>query len=74
MVSVYILIIFAISSFFCHKCGTDLLIKKLNLKANQPSNKISRRRLNNAFTPIKILIDDIILVKQLENGILSSYS
>lgn len=68
------LIIIDTSPFFCHKCGTDLLIKKLKLKVNQASNKISRRRLSNSFTPIKILIDDIILVKQCENGILSAFS
>ena len=70
----YILIIFDTSPFFCHKCGTDFLIKKLNLKANRVPNKITRRRLNNAFTPINILIDATILVEQRDNGILSSYS
>ena len=67
----YILIILNISSLFCHRCGTDLLIRKLNLKTNQSSNKISRRRLDNGFTPINILIDYTTLDIQKNQGTLS---
>ena len=67
----YILIILNISSLFCHRCGTDLLIRKLNLKTNQSSNQISRRRLGNGFTPINILIDYTTLDIQKNQGTLS---
>ena len=70
----YILIFFEISPFFSHRCGTDLLIKKLNLTTNQVSNKISRRRLSGSFTPINILIDYTTLKIQKNQGILSENS
>ena len=70
----YILIFFEISPFFSHRCGTDLLIKKLNLTTNQASNKINRRRLYATFTPINILIDYTTLKIQKNQGILSENS
>ncbi len=70
----YILIFFEISPFFSHRCGTDLLIKKLNLTTNQASNKINRRRLSGSFTPINILIDYTTLKIQKNQGILSENS
>ena len=70
----YILIIFEISPLFSHRCGTDLLIKKLNLTANQASNKINRRRLSGTFNPINILIDYTTLKIQKNQGILSENS
>ena len=70
----YILIFFEISPFFSHRCGTDLLIKKLNLTTNKASNKINRRRLYATFTPINILIDYTTLKIQKNQGILSENS
>ena len=65
----FILIILYFSSFCCHRCGADLLIKKLNLKEKEKktSNRINRRRLDTGYYPINIKIDYTILEIQKKN-------
>ena len=52
------------SCIFGHKCGADLLNKKLNLKYNITSNRIRKRRLAENYTPINICVDYNIMEDQ----------
>ena len=67
----YALLIINFSSMICHRCGTDLLIKKLNLKNNQTFTGGNRRRLSNEYTPIKVKIDYTVLQNQNNKRIIS---
>ena len=68
-----ILIVLNISSFFCHRCGADALIKKMNLKRTLiPSNKINKRKLDDEYTSINIKIDYNIFEKQKNEGKISN--
>ena len=74
------LIIFLLNftSIFCHKCATDLLIKKLNMKPINTTNRINKRRLDLVYTPIQIKIDYTVLnfqknVGQISNDIYQKY-
>ena len=74
------LIIFLLNftSNFCHKCATDLLIKKLNMKPINTTNRINKRRLDLVYTPIQIKIDYTVLnfqknVGQISNDIYQKY-
>ena len=67
----YLLLIINFSSMICHRCGTDLLIKKLNLKNNQTFTGGNRRRLSNEYTPIKVKIDYTVLQSQNNRRIIS---
>ena len=58
---VFLIFILNFSSLFSHRCGTDLLLKKLNSKQNTISNRVIRRKLSNEYSPLQIKIDYSIL-------------
>ena len=66
-----LLLIINFSSMICHRCGTDLLINKLNLKNNQTFIGGNRRRLSYDYTPIKVKIDYTLLQNQNNRRIIS---
>ena len=57
----FILLIINFSSFFCLKCGADLLYQKFKQKYNITPSRIKRRRLNVEYTPIQIKVDYTIM-------------
>ena len=67
-----IVFLFNFTSIFCHKCATDLLIKKLNMKPINTTNKINKRRLDLVYTPIQIKIDYTVLNFQKNVGQISN--
>ena len=67
----YSLLIINFSSLICHRCGTDLLINKLNLTNSHILVGGNRRRLSNDFNPIRVKIDYTLLQKQKNSRIIS---
>ena len=65
------LLIINFSSIICHKCGTDLLINKLNLKKNKVFIGGDRRRLSSDFYPIRVKMDYTLLQNQNNRKVIS---
>ena len=69
--TIFLLIILNLSFLFCHKCGADLLIKKLNAKTDITPKENKKRKLANEYTPINIKIDYYVLDIQKNQGLVS---
>jgi len=67
-----LIIVFNFSSIISHKCGTDLLINKLNLTNNKNFVGENRRRLSDTFYPIRVKIDYTLLQNQNNRQIISN--
>ena len=67
-----LIIVFNFSSIISHKCGTDLLINKLNLTNNKNFVGENRRRLSDSFYPIRVKIDYTLLQNQNNKQIISN--
>ena len=67
-----LIIVFNFSSIISHKCGTDLLINKLNLTNNKNFVGENRRRLSDTFYPIRVKIDYTLLQNQNNKQIISN--
>ena len=61
-------------ALFCHKCGADLLIKKLNANADITPKEIKRRKLSSEYTPINIKIDYTVLDIQKYHGLIDDFN
>ena len=72
--TIFLLIILNLSFLFCHKCGADLLIKKLNAKADITPKENKKRKLANEYTPINIKIDYYVLDIQKNQGLVSDFN
>ena len=72
--TIFLLIILNFSFLFCHKCGADLLIKKLNAKADITPKENKKRKLANEYTPINIKIDYYVLDIQKNQGLVSDFN
>ena len=71
---IFLLITLNFSSLFCHKCGADLLIKKLNVNADITPKENKRRKLSSEYTPINIKIDYTILNIQKSLGLVNNFN
>ena len=69
--TIYILLFLNFSSIISHRCGTDLLMQKLNLTNKQNFVGVNRRRLSESFSPIKVQIDYTLLQNQNNKRIIS---
>jgi len=71
---IFLLITLNFSSLFCHKCGADFLIKKLNVNADITPKENKRRKLSSEYTPINIKIDYTILNIQKSLGLVNNFN
>ena len=60
----YVLLILNFSIMICHRCGADLLMKKLNLNNSKVFIEGNRRRLSDEYFPIRVKIDYTLLNTQ----------